>query len=652
MTVFAGTYRSRSAALTLTLALVLAAGAPAPSAAEASAPPLPWVTVSPLQGTLDAGPTTQISFLGVPAADISAVTVRGSRSGSHAGRLEAYATGTGVSYVPYRAFTPGEQVTVSAVETVGTQHRALATSFTVGTLYVVPQSAIAGATGPTGATGTTGTTGKTGTTGTTGTTGATGKAAAAATSPTTGATGTNVLATFQSFISEPTLHPPTVTVVTPAANPALGDVFLTPAEGSYQPGAMIVNPAGQLVWFTPAPLREEIEDLRVQQYLGHTVLTYWQGGIALGHGVNGTGVIDSTSYQRIASVHAGNGLSMDLHDFELEPDGVAWITVFEPVYMNLTAYGGTADEIIEDCVIQEIDVRTGLVMFEWHAIGHVPLSASYSAIPRAAGSIWDWFHINSIDVESNQNILISSRNTWAVYQIGHTFGEVLWTLGGRHSSFTLGPNVRFAWQHDATRLPNGSVEIFDNEDTPQIEGRSRGIDVALNFQTHAATLVHQYVDIGRNVLSPSQGDVQQLPNADQLVGWGQVGLVSETSATGTTLTFQLSLPPLVESYRAYRFPWSAQPAMPPVLVATTGATAGTTQIAASWNGATAVLDWQVLAGASPSALAAVGGPVASSGFETLINAATSARYLAVRALGAGGAVLGTSASVTVAAAAA
>jgi hypothetical protein len=610
-------------ALPLALGAVLVGVLLALPAGAAAATPLPWVTISPLSGTPDAAPSTQISFLGVPPSAISQIVVRGSLSGTHAGKLEPYATGTGVSYLPYRAFTVGELVTVTAVETVAGATRSIGTSFTIGSLYVVPRSAISGATG---ATGTTGATGATGASGTTGATGAAG--------------------VYQSFLSAPTLHPPTVTVNTPAADPALGDVFLTPAEGSYQPGAMIVNPTGALVWYQPAALGTEIEDLRVQQYMGQPVLTYWEGGIALGHGVNGTGYIDSTSYKRVAQVQAGNGLTMDLHDFQLAPGGVAWITVFEPVYMNLSAYGGPVRGIIQDCVIQEIDVRTGLVMFEWHALGHVSPSASYSRPWSSPGSIWDWFHINSLDVESNQNILVSSRNTWAVYQIGHTFGEILWTLGGRHSSFVLGPNVRFAWQHDATRLANGSVEIFDNEDTPKIEGRSRGIDIALNFATHTATLVHEYVDIGRNVLSPSQGDVQQLPNADQLVGWGQIGLVSETSVAGA-LTFQLSLPPPVESYRAYRFPWSARPASAPAIAARAGSSPGTTTVAASWNGATGVVDWQVLAGTTATALAPVGSPVASTGFETLITAATAAPYLAVRALGTGGAVLGTSAVATV-----
>ena len=297
-------------------------------------------------------------------------------------------------------------------------------------------------------------------------------------------------------------------------------------------------------------------------------------------------------------------------------------------------------------MIQEIDVRTGLVMFEWHALGHVPLSASYSAPSRSPGSVWDWFHLNSIDVEPDQNILISSRNTWAVYQIGHTFGEIIWRLGGRASSFALGPNVRFAWQHDATMITSTSLEIFDNEDTPQEEGRSRAIDVSLNFSTHTATLVHEYETPTTTVLSPSQGDVQQLPNADRFVGWGQVGLVSEFSPANA-LTFQLKLPPLFQSYRAYRFPWSGQPTTRPAVAATAGSAAGTTAVDVNWNGATDVASWQVLAGSSQAALAPVGSPVAASGFETQITVPASAPFVAVRALGRGGTVLSTSLAVSV-----
>jgi hypothetical protein len=601
MGVLAGRSASRFAAVAVALVAALAGA----SVATAATPAMPLVTVSPLAGTQDASPGTQISFLGAPAKDISQVSVRGSRSGSHAGKLEAYATGTGVSYLPLRAFTPGEQVTVTAVETYEGATRTIGTSFSIGSIYT-----------PTPSTGSTGATGATGATG------------------------------VASFVSMPTIHPATVSVTTPASDPALGDVFLTPVKGGAQSGAMIVNPAGQMVWFSPAPPGEQDADLRVQSYLGKPALTYWQGRVAIGHGIDGTGVIDNTSYREVAQVHAGNGLSMDLHDFRLEPDGVAYITVFEPVYYDLRPYGGVARGIVDDCVIQEIDVRTGLVMFEWHALGHIPLSESYSKTPTYNGGIWDAFHVNSIDVEPDQNIVISARSTWSVYEIGHSYGEVLWTLGGKHSNFTLGPGVRFAWQHDATLVSPHRLEVFDNEDTPEIGKSSRAIEIVVNYQTHTATLDHQYLDPGQPVLSPSQGDVQQLTNADQFVGFGQIGIASEFSLRGA-LTFQLTLPPLVESYRAFRFPWSAQPLTLPAVAASRAAVATTTQVAVSWNGATDVVAWQVYAGTSRTSFGPVGAPVASTGFETSIAAATTAPYVAVQAIGAHGHVLATSAAVAV-----
>jgi hypothetical protein len=571
-------------------------GAFAPIAAQAANPLVPLVTISPLKDTPDASPTTQISFLGTPAADISQIVVRGSHSGIHTGTFEPYSTGTGGSFVPAVRFTTGEHVTVTAVETAPGASVPIGTRFRVGHLYAAPP-----------------------------------EPQTKELPPTPG----SVL----SFSSEPDLHPPSVNVTVPAADPSVGDVFTTPKDGAAQPGAMIVSPTGQLIWFAPSPGDEQAADLQVQQYLGQTVLTYWQGVISLNHGV-GSAIIDNTSYQTIATVHAGNGLSMDLHDFELGPGGVAYTTIYEPVYANLTSVGGSARGLIDDCVIQEIDVHTGLVMFEWHALGHVALSDSHWPVPDSAGKDWDWFHINMVDAEPDGDILINSRNTWAAYQVNPA-GNVLWSLGGRQSSFKLGPGVRFAWQHNTTMLPDGTVQIFDNEDDPEIENRSRGIDIGLNYVKHTATLLHQYTTPGDPVLANSQGNVQALPNGDHLLGWGAVGLVSELSPAGTA-TFEMTYPHAVVSYRAFRFPWTATPASLPAIAATRAAGSTSTTIAASWNGATSVVSWQPLAGTTATALAPVGTPVPTAGFETAISAPTTAPFVAVQALGAGGTVLATS----------
>jgi hypothetical protein len=400
---------------------------------------------------------------------------------------------------------------------------------------------------------------------------------------------------------------------------------------------MIVTPTGQLVYFKRLPSSLSARDVNVQTYEGQPVLTWWQGQIVQGHG-QGVDEIFNTSYQRVATVQAGNGLFTDLHDFVITPQGTAWITAFAPESRDLAAYGGPSDGEIDDGVVQEIDIKTGLVMFQWDAIGHVAISATYMRMPTLSYVPLDYFHINSIDPQPDGNLLISSRNTWAIYSISGTTGRVLWRLGGKHSSFTLGPGARFAWQHDAELLPNGTITVFDNEDTPREGPVSRAIDIALDLQDDSASLVWQLVHPGWKVLAASQGNVQQLADGDTLVGWGQVGDVSEFSATGELLFDMHFLD--TDSYRAFLYPWSAQPLTKPALAASPPAN-GATQLYASWNGATDVASWTVLAGATPSSLAVVGSYPAS-GFETAISAPTVAPDVAVEAISATGAVLAAS----------
>jgi hypothetical protein len=68
--------------------------------------------VSPLPDSLDATPHTQISLLGVPSKQLKGVTVSGSATGVHPGRLAAFSQGDGDSFLPAAPFQPGETVTV------------------------------------------------------------------------------------------------------------------------------------------------------------------------------------------------------------------------------------------------------------------------------------------------------------------------------------------------------------------------------------------------------------------------------------------------------------------------------------------------------------------------------------------------------------
>jgi Arylsulfotransferase (ASST) len=218
---------------------------------------------------------------------------------------------------------------------------------------------------------------------------------------------------------------------------------------------------------------------------------------------------------------------------------------------------------------------------------------------------------------------------------------VLWRLGGRNSSFAEPPGARTAWQHDPRVLSDGTISIFDNGSSPTVHSQSRVIVVALNHATSTATLVSQLTH-GPALVAESQGNVQALDNGDWFVGWGQVPDFSEFGAEGNLL-FDAHFPAHDQSYRSFRFAWTGAPAHLPTFAMGAGAAGGSTAYA-TWNGATQVSTWRVLAGASASALV----PVAQaprSGFETAVAvpAGTAGPYVAVQALDGAGNSLGVSA---------
>jgi hypothetical protein len=607
-----------SASLTLSGSSAAVSPACLPAASARSAA-LAGVDVSPAPQSVTANPRTQISFLGVPAAAIREVSVMGARSGAHSGRLRAYSQGDGASFVPAAPFAPGERVTVHAtIDTAGGDAggpgtsgsgaggtggagvRHLAFAFRVDTPYStahVPEFP------------------------------------APPTSP----------ADVQSFATLPGVQAPILTVTLPDRDPAAGDVLTTNGPGPGQYGPLIYTPQGRLVWFERLPSGITAEDLNVQSYEGRRDLTWWRGRVlSLGFG-QGEDLVMNSRYQTVATVRGGNGLPADLHDFQLAPGGVAYITAFNPILCNLSPAGGERGGAIIDTAIQEIDMRTGLVRWEWHSLDHVAVAESENS--PSPGTPWDWFHINSIDVEPGGDLFISARTTWAGYQIERGGGRILWRLGGSHSSFRMGPGTKTAWQHDGRILPDGEVTFFDDGSNPPEHAQSRGVRIALDFATHEAHLRRAYTHPGP-LLADSQGNMQTLAGGNAVVGYGAVPEISEY-APGGTLLFDAHLPYDMTFYRAFRFPWSARPATPPAVLANMNSSEEETIVHASWNGATEVASWRVLAGERAGGISSLAprGTMPASGFESSMSLAKRYAYAAVQALDASGRVLGTSPTV-------
>lgn len=369
--------------------------------------------------------------------------------------------------------------------------------------------------------------------------------------------------------------PPVTVTTNKLGRKAKGDIFVAPygTSSSYASGAEILSPNGKkVVWFHPAAAGQTIADFRTQTYRGKKVLTFWQG-TGLGGLATGTDYIYNDKYRKIAEVHAGHGLSADGHEFVITKRNTALILSYTTATADLSSIGGPANQTVIDGVVQEIDIRTGKVLFSWNSADHVPYSESQQPLPASASTPWDWFHVNAVKVDSHRNLLIDARNTWTAYDVNRRSGAINWRLGGKNSSFTLkaahGTTLNdagriFAWQHDAEDHGHGLISVFDNESAGTANtgqgavsslGYSRSTEIRLDLKRRTATLVKEY-DEPEGALASSQGNTQVLADGHVFTGWGALPHFSEFNARGKDV-FDASYPAGFISYRAYRLPWKA-----------------------------------------------------------------------------------------------
>ncbi len=322
-----------------------------------------------------------------------------------------------------------------------------------------------------------------------------------------------------SFASAPGLRPMKVNVLTLNPGASVNPIFVSPYAQSSNPselvgetGPLIMDAEGNPIWFHPVSSKNipQVLDFHTQTLFGKRVLIWWQGTIAgtvpsnlpAGSSMSGDFVIYNQHYQKIMTVRAPNGAGLDLHELLVTSQGDAYFITTKIVQANLTPYGGSADGEYVDPVIQEENLQTHKVIFTWDMAKHIPLSDSVIPAPTTPGVAWDVYHMNSIDVSPDgSQLLISARNTWGVYDIGHKSGGVIWELGGKQNQFNLpsdlitGPfDSAFQFQHDARFLPGG-ISLYDDggiaagpDGGPY--GPSRGLILNLDLQNRTASLAH------------------------------------------------------------------------------------------------------------------------------------------------------------------
>ncbi|MGJ0509248.1 MAG: arylsulfotransferase family protein [Methylocystis sp.] len=472
-----------------------------------------------------------------------------------------------------------------------------------------------------------------------------------------------------SFVSAPDLHPMRVSTSSFGSMVSPGRILLAPYafsdDATYgQPGSLILDNDANPVWFRPLSSPNLMNtDFRVQRLSGKPVLTFWQGTLATPPAYTNVPAGSSeplscyyildNSYRVISTITAQRGYTSDVHEFLLTPENTALLLATRAVPMNLSSFGGPANGYVQDFSVQEIDLWTNSLVFFWSALDHIPLANSYEPASSAtsSGNVWDAYHLNSVGLTDNSDLLVSGRNTSTIYRISRKTGKFVWQLGGKQSNFTIENSANFSWQHDARFHANNLVSMFDDAccetsgEVPPGTPPSHGLFLKLNMSRMTAGLQREFYH-NPNLNIASQGSTQSLENGNIFVGWGQSSYFSEYTAAGNNAAnpalntiYTGQMPGNNYSYRAFRQAWIGTPFYPPsVAVKSNG---GQTTVYASWNGSTETRTWQVFSGKFPYLLALTR-TAPKDGFETSISVSNADAYYQVKALDASGRVIGTS----------
>ena len=432
------------------------------------------------------------------------------------------------------------------------------------------------------------------------------------------------------FVTRPDLRPPVITVVSPARGTGDGSLFLAPSSGPGMRGGLIADDRGDPVYFRPATPRT-VMDFRAGMLRGRPVLSWWEGRYVFGVGKVGEYVIVDASYRELARFSSARHRRPDFHEVLLTDDGTLIVTAYETRAADLTDVGGPRNGLVYGGVVQELAVPSGRLLWEWRSLDHVAITETVS---DQLGSPFDYFHVNGVEVDREGNLLVSARNTSALYRISRRTGKILWRLGGTRSDFSMGKGTQFGFQHDARLHEDGrTISLFDNG--PRPDGRrpeSRAIVLAVDQRRRQVTLKRE-IRHGRPLFAFATGSNQLLPNANRLVTWGITGWFTEYDPDGQ-VCLDAHLPRQGQNYRVFRFPWTGHPQVRPAFKPYRQG-AGAARFYASWNGSTELAAWRLETGSKPGALRA-GGAHPRRGFETSFAIPPRTRYAAAVALDAAG----------------
>ena len=416
-------------------------------------------------------------------------------------------------------------------------------------------------------------------------------------------------AVANTYLTTPYNFPP-ISINVATNQVADGYIFTTgfqPSLANNNSFLLMLDNNGQPVFYQKMPGNSFALDFKL---LPDGNLAYWDSN-------NLSYDILDSSYNRIDTISAQNGfISVDLHELQLLPNGDYLYMIYdpEPVNMQSIVPGGDPNATVTGLIIQEIDPQKNVV-FQWSSWDHIPITDSNQDL--TAASI-DYVHGNALELDKDNNILLSSRHLDEITKINHQTGAIIWRMGGKQNQFvfssvpSITDNPRFYYQHDIRRLDNGDLTLFDNHNLHDSQF-SRAREYVVDETAKTAQLVWEYYNSPTS-FSPYMGNTQRLPNGNTLVGWGgnPTPTLTEVKPDGTKV-FELTLDGTSIVYRSFRFTWHGFPTWSPALVLTSSG--GSSTLTFSWNGATEISSYQVFGGNTNPPDQLLGQP-AKAGFET------------------------------------
>jgi hypothetical protein len=246
----------------------------------------------------------------------------------------------------------------------------------------------------------------------------------------------------------------------------------------------------------------------------------------------------------------GAALGLDHHDIVATSDGnylgIRYVFRDCPATpsecVDLTFAGGSTAATIIDGELVKFS-PAGAVLWTWRARDHIsfaewadlasPLHDALARLDLGGHDNWDINHINSVE-EDGDGVIVSFRHLDAVYRIRTSDGSIDWKLGGTTTARSLtvlgqGGVALLASQHDARRLANGHVSLFDNG--TELGLAPRDLEVAIDPTALTASVV-SVISETRASTSACCGSARKLSGGGWVTAWGGTGLITETNPAG------------------------------------------------------------------------------------------------------------------------